>query len=455
VSTESSAAPADVCENATAPAIADGPAAGGSAPGCCGGSGTAAGCGLSALRRNAPGPRPTVTVAEETELPPTATEAMTAGPASAGSTVVDSSVGGAVGTAAASVVRGAVDGLAGRSGRVEWLVAESVWWGGRLRTGVALRVAPDGTVRPVPAELAPGGEGTRRFPGTLMPGLVDAHVHSALVDLGTVRAGGIAEVWDLGGAPSTVAELAERALRAASGLPRVRYAGPFLIAPGGYPSDRPWAPAGSWREISTADDAVAAVAEAQAAGAGLIKVTAHAAGPLLPQPVLEALVTAAHATDLPVVVHAEGPGTVAAAYDAGADVLAHTPWTEPVDDELLRACAGRMRWISTLDIHGWGDPDPARETAVGNLRRFIEYGGSVRYGTDLGNGPLPLGVNTREIRLLQSAGLAPDEVLTAMTEKDSSTVSWLAGGLDLDPDRFADSVATARVLDDSVRPRHP
>ncbi|GIF35804.1 amidohydrolase [Actinoplanes xinjiangensis] len=340
------------------------------------------------------------------------------------------------------------------AGRVGWLLADSVWWGGRLRTGVALRVAPDGLVKPVPAELAPAGDDTRRFPGTLLPGLVDAHVHSALVDLGTVRAGGIAEVWDLGGVPAVVAELAGRAREADSSLPRIRYAGPFLIAPGGYPSDRPWAPAGSWREISSAAEAEAAVAEARAVGATLIKVTAHAGGPQLAPAVLKALVTAAHASELPVVVHAEGSGTVAAAFTAGADVLAHTPWTERIDDSLLRACAQRMRWISTLDIHGWGEPDPARDTAVDNLRRFVGYGGTVRYGTDLGNGPLPAGVNVREIRLLQSAGLTPDAVLVAMTETGGSTVSWIAGGLDLDPERFADALATARVLDDGVRPAH-
>ena len=387
----------------------------GSAAGCCGGSGAGAGCGLSALRRGS-GPRPTVTVAEDTSL--------------------DDASARAVG-----------------SGRVEWLLAESVWWGGRLRKGIALRVAPDGVVKPVPAEMAPGGEDTRRFPGTLLPGLVDTHVHSALADLGTVRAGGIAEVWDLGGDPAAVAELAVRAADPGSGLPRIRYAGPFLIAPGGYPSDRSWAPAGSCREIRTAADAGSAVADAWTAGSSLIKVTAHAGGPQLDQTILKALVTAAHASDLPVVAHAEGAGTVAAAYAAGVDILAHTPWTERIDDALVSACAKRMRWISTLDIHGWGDPDPARATAVDNLRRFVESGGTVRYGTDLGNGPLPPGVNVREIRLLQSAGLTPDEVLTAMTETGGSTVSWIPGGLDLSPDGFADVLATTRVLDATVRPR--
>ena len=89
-------------------------------------------------------------------------------------------------------------------------------------------------------------------------------------------------------------------------------------------------------------------------------------------------------------------------------------------------------------------------TAVGNLRRFLEYGGSVRYGTDLGNGPVVPGINPREIRALQSAGLTPNDILLAMAGED---VSWIPGGLDLDPARFADVLATARVLDDSVQPR--
>ncbi|MEV0901048.1 amidohydrolase family protein [Actinoplanes sp. NPDC049802] len=406
-------------------AVCDEPAA---EVGCCGSAGR---CGLSGLRRGS-GPRPTVTVAEETPIP--SAGALPEPPASTWPPAMAA------------------------AGRVEWLVAETVWWGGRLRSGVALRVAPDGRVRPVPAELAPDGDDTRRFPGTLLPGLVDAHVHSALVDLGTVRAGGIAEVWDLGGVPEKVAALAERALASGAGralaagaeLPRIRFAGPFLIAPGGYPSDRAWAPEGSWREIRSVAGAAEAVAAARTAGATLIKVTAHAGGPMLEPATLAALVAAARAVELPVVVHAEGAGTVAAAVAAGAAMLAHTPWTERIDDALLKVCAERMTWISTLDIHGWGEPDPAAEVAVGNLRRFLEFGGSVRYGTDLGNGPLPPGVNPREIRLLLSAGLTPDGVLTAMTETGSSTICWVPGGLDLAA--LPDSLATARVVGPGVRP---
>ncbi len=327
----------------------------------------------------------------------------------------------------------------------EYLLAGSLWWEGRLRAGEAMRLGDHGRAVPVPLADVPADAPCRRLPGTLLPGLVDAHVHSGLVDLATVRAGGIAGVWDLGSVPAKVAGLAHR-----PGLPRIRFAGPFLTAPGGYPSDRGWAEPGSWREIHSAADATAAVAEAHAAGAGLIKVTAHTGGPQLPPATLTAVVDAAHARRLPVVVHAEGPGTVAAAGDAGADILAHTPWTEPLDRGLVRACADRMTWISTLDIHGWGTPTPDQQVAVANLRRFLEYGGRVRYGTDLGNGPLPPGVNPREIRALQSAGLTPADILLAMTGDD---VAWIPGGLDLEPGRFADVLATTRVLDGTVRPR--
>jgi hypothetical protein len=46
--------------------------------------------------------------------------------------------------------------------------------------------------------------------------------------------------------------------------------------------------------------------------------------------------------------------------------------------------------------------------------------------------------------------MTPDDILQAMTGDD---LTWIPGGLDLDPTRFADTLATARVLDDSIRPR--
>src|SRR5690606_20121489 len=137
-----------------------------------------------------------------------------------------------------------------------------------------------------------------------------------------------------------------------------------------------------------------------------------------------------------VVAHVEGTGQAARAFEAGTDRLAHTPWTERLDDDLLKAMAGpkartlsgAQAWISTLDIHGWGEPTEAFVVAKDNLRRFHAFGGTVSYGTDFGNGPLPAGVNERELRALISVGMSENGVIRAMTpHKYSHALSYVAG----------------------------
>ncbi|HET6531486.1 MAG TPA: hypothetical protein VFH03_12895, partial [Actinoplanes sp.] len=131
-----------------------------------------------------------------------------------------------------------------------WLVADSVWWDGRLRGPGAVKLISGGgpdhggaAGGPVPVSAVPVGARRRKLPGTLLPGLGDAHVHSALADLATVRAGGIAWVWDLGGVPDRVARLRDAAagpfrdaagpFRDAAGPFRDAAAGPFRDAAAG------------------------------------------------------------------------------------------------------------------------------------------------------------------------------------------------------------------------------
>ncbi|PKW17083.1 amidohydrolase family protein [Saccharopolyspora spinosa] len=330
----------------------------------------------------------------------------------------------------------------------EWVIADSAWWGRWFdRCAVRLRGGRAVGTGPLPPWSVPRGARVRHVEGTLLPGLRDAHVHSSLVDLRAVRAGGIAQVDDLGSVPALIAELV-----AADDprLPRVRAVGAFLTAPGGYPSDRSWAPPGSFREVQSVIDAESAVGEQHQFGARAIKVVLHPeAGPTLPARVLEEIVSTAHDLDLPVIAHTEGDNTVRDAYEAGVDRLAHTPWTERIDDRLLTDVAQRMSWISTLDIHGYGADTVELRIAIDNLRRFFNRGGTTCYGTDLGNGPLPMGINPREVAALQTAGLTPDDVLTAMTDLDSPATPpcWVPNGLDRPPSRFASSLRTARVLD--------
>ena len=286
----------------------------------------------------------------------------------------------------------------------------------------------------------PAGHLPRRVPrartvdgGILLPGFVDAHVHLGLTDrpsdLAALRAGGVAGVDDLGWDPGVVADWPGTAP-----APHVRVAGAFLTAPGGYPADRGWAPAAAVEPVASAEDAAVAVARQVAVGAAYVKVTLHTGGPVLDDAALAAVVRAAGTHGVPVVAHAEGRGQVERGRAAGGGRVAHTPWTERLPDEVVEAAAARQVWISTLDIHGWGAPDAEqerfREVALDNLRRFHTAGGRVAYGTDLGNGPLPVGLNVRELRALVDAGLQTAAVLRALT---SRPVPGLATFLPGDP----------------------
>jgi imidazolonepropionase-like amidohydrolase len=103
------------------------------------------------------------------------------------------------------------------------------------------------------------------------------------------------------------------------------------------------------------------------------------------------------------------------ALGAGVDELAHCPWTERLREEVVEAMAGRMRIVSTLDIHSYGQETPELRLATENLNRFVRAGGTVVYGTDLGNGPIPPGIHVDEAWHLRRTGLSPEAVLEAMT----------------------------------------
>lgn len=240
---------------------------------------------------------------------------------------------------------------------------------------------------------------------TMLPGVVDRHVHLGLVDHGPLTGGTLVEVHDLGWSPSQAAEWRTTP----PGDVLVRAVGPFHTAPGGYPTGRAWAPADAVRAVVDTADARTAVADIVAGGFDGVKIALHAAMPLLGEQVLRALVDAAHDAGLPALVHAEGPGQATRAIDAGANVLVHAPWSEPLPDDVLER-GKHMSWISTLAIHD----DAGRAVAIDNCRRFRAAGGTVVYGTDMGNGPTPVGPNPTEIRLLERAGLTGDDLLAAI-----------------------------------------
>ena len=73
------------------------------------------------------------------------------------------------------------------------------------------------------------------------------------------------------------------------------------------------------------------------------------------------------------------------------------------------------------------------------------------YGTDLGNGPLPAGLNRREIEALLAVGLSPDAVISALTSTAglawaSDRVTVVAGPRPTDPAGFVDWICTAHAV---------
>jgi hypothetical protein len=287
---------------------------------------------------------------------------------------------------------------------------DDLWLGHRLGPVVLEQV--DGVLRPVAfGRTAVQRAGVPKLPGVLMPGLVDRHVHLGLVNAAALARTAVVEVHDLGWVPSIAGSW--KADPPTGVL--IKIAGPFLTAVGGYPADRAWAPPGSVRELAVPSDGVRAVEEAAAYGHDLIKVVLHSGAALLDDATMDAVVRTAHRHELPVGVHAEGRGQARRAFEAGADILVHVPWTESLPDDLLQAMAGSMTWTSTFAIH----PDADRETALDNAGRFIRLGGQLHYGTDMGNdmhgGATPAGPRPDEITALGRAGLAGDALLESLT----------------------------------------
>ncbi len=265
-----------------------------------------------------------------------------------------------------------------------------------------------------PAADAPQADEEVQVDGFLMPAVADRHVHIGLSDPASVLLGGVTAVRDLAWPADRIFGLADASELPTYTGPLIRAAGPMLTGAGGYPTAASWAPAGTGRELHGPEDARAVVAELAGLGATAIKVSLNAEAGATPSDAeLAAICETAQAHHLPVTAHAQGADQVERALGAGIDELAHTPWTR-LSDDVAQTCAKRLRIISTLDILSFGRDSADIRVALDNLRRFHDAGGTVIYGTDLGNGSIPPGLHTREALLMAEAGLEYEEVLEAM-----------------------------------------
>ena len=306
------------------------------------------------------------------------------------------------------------------------------------------RVAYAGPAAGLPSDA--GQAASLNFPGTtLLPGLVDVHVHlvasggpdlaadvprseaertlAAVANARRQLEAGVTLVRDLG-APGAEAVLVGRAVEAGTiAGPRVRASGPAVTMTGGHI-------AYIGRVTDGADAMRAAVRANLALGAGCIKVVAT--GGVLTmgidpreasytQPELEALVSEAHRLGLTVAAHAIGEGGVVAALTAGVDSIEHGMFLDDASIELFGSTGARYTptfsaphgILGGPSVPGWikDRARPAAEAQARSFRAAVQAGVRTVAGTDAGTPDNPHGGVAREVAFMVEAGL---DTLTAV-----------------------------------------
>jgi imidazolonepropionase-like amidohydrolase len=274
---------------------------------------------------------------------------------------------------------------------------------------------------------------------TLIPGFIDAHVHIAFADPRVVCANGVTTARDLAWIPTEIWPLVEKSKSPDFKGPRLLAAGQMLTVRNGYPTRASWAPPGVGLVVDSPANAAEAVRSQVESGASVIKVALNAdTGPTLPETTLDAIVSAAHGHDLRVTAHITGLEELKKALGAGVDELAHILMSEEriSDGVIKQMVAADVTVVPTLAVRFGRD----QEVAIDNMKRFLEAGGRVVYGTDLGNaGPQP-GIDAREVSALQAAGMSGREIIASATVESARYLGLTNTGV-LAPGKTADIVA--------------
>ncbi|MET9498793.1 amidohydrolase family protein [Streptomyces sp. NPDC006552] len=316
-----------------------------------------------------------------------------------------------------------------------------------VRDGLIARVGPREEVAP----LARPDEPRLAFPaGTLLPGLIDAHVHlcfdggtdpvatlqqqddAALFAAMAERAGQL-----LGAGVTTVRDLGDRgglALRLAAAVTAGELPGPRIVsaaAPVTVPGGHCWFLGG---EAAGSDEVRRLVRRNIAAGAGAIKVMATG-GRLtkggaqswesqFTAAELAVVVDEAHDAGLPVAAHAHGADGIAAAVAAGVDTIEHCTWmtstgTELRADVLDRIVDQGIHVCPTVSPHWRRLPQvfgAARTEAMFDaVRRMAAAGARIVAGTDAGVQRAGFDGTAAGLGFYAHLGVEPDRVLAMAT----------------------------------------
>ncbi|MFT9472052.1 amidohydrolase family protein [Streptomyces sp. Mo3] len=256
------------------------------------------------------------------------------------------------------------------------------------------------------------------FSGTVMPGLVDAHVHLIFDGspdpvavlratdeelLGRMRQRaeqllhtGVTTARDLGDRNGLVFRVAREIEKGSLPGPRILAAGTPATPPGGHCHFL-------GGEVSGETEARDLVRRNVAAGAAVIKVMTSGGGLTKDGPrswqsqfsseELHALVDEAHSAGLPVAAHAHGADAITEAVDAGVDTLEHCTWMTETGFDLRRDVLQRIidrdiavsvtvspHWRMLPKVFG----EERANVMFDQVRQMAEAGARVIVGTDAG-----------------------------------------------------------------------
>ncbi len=287
------------------------------------------------------------------------------------------------------------------------------------------------------------------LPGaTLLPGLIDTHVHVAF-DASADPVGNLAGRQDgdvmeamaragqaaLRGGVTTVRDLGDRGylslgLRGRTDLPTIVAAGPPITTPGGHCQYL------GGTAAPTIEGVRAAVCEHAARAVDVIKIMASGGNltpgsrqdlAQFPPEVLSAAVDEAHRLGLPVTAHAHAVDAIADAVAAGVDGLEHvTFWTEDGVDapaHLIQLIADQRIVVGvtlgTVSMPGMAPPPAVAARSpriIASTRRLYAAGAPMVAGTDAGIAPVkPHNVLRHAPVMLRQLGFGQAEALRVIT----------------------------------------
>ncbi|MGA9944325.1 MAG: amidohydrolase family protein [Candidatus Cybelea sp.] len=237
---------------------------------------------------------------------------------------------------------------------------------------------------------------------------------------------GFTNLFDLSSSWENTRRLRDRIESGEIGGPFIRSTGEGLIPTGGTPSAEVFRVLGlmdtSLWEVSDAAQAREASKKLLAQGVDALKLflSAPTAGQLPPD-AIRACVEEAHRAAKPVFAHPNAASDIIAALEAGVDFIAHTsprsgPWSSDVLDAMQAAKATLiptlMVWQSMMRHDRIAARDALVGTAVAQLRAWLERGGTVLFGTDLGAVEYD---PTDEYELMWQAGATFRGILASLT----------------------------------------